>query len=70
MLVLALLLFFPISRLVWVLSVRRLQRKQRRELSRTEIDGQLMRARVIAGFVALTFSCLFNLSFLGVPGRG
>jgi hypothetical protein len=59
-LVLAALLFLPVSKLIWVLSVRRLQRKTGRELSDEELQGQLKRARVIAVFLTLIFSYLFN----------
>jgi hypothetical protein len=63
MLILAVLLFFPASKLVWVLSVRRLQRKENRPLSEREILGQLNRARIIAAVLVVVFSFLFNLSF-------
>jgi hypothetical protein len=68
--VLALLLFFPISKLIWVLSVRRLQRKLQRELSADELQGQLVRARFIAIFCSLIFSYLFNIWLIGTPGNG
>ncbi len=68
--VLAALLFIPVSKLVWVLSVRRLQRRNGRELSEVELEGQLRRARVIAVFVTLIFSFLFNANMLGLPGNG
>jgi hypothetical protein len=64
-LVLAALLFFPVSKLLWVLSVRRIQRREARELTRDELDGQLARARFITVFVVLIFSVLFNYSLLG-----
>ena len=69
-LVLAALLFFPVSKLIWVVSVRRLQRKLVRELDETELQGQAKRARFIAGLLCLPFSYLFNLSLLGMPGHG
>ena len=69
-LALAALLFFPASKLIWVLSVRRLQRKLGRALDQTEIQGQLRRARVIAVLVCLPFSYLFTLSLVGMPGHG
>lgn len=69
-LVLAALLFLPVSKLVWVLSVRRLQRKTGRELSQEEIQGQFRRARVIAVFVTLLFSFLFNASLMRVLQNG
>ena len=69
-LVLAALLFLPVSKLIWVLSVRRLQKKTGRELSQEELQGQLKRARVIAVFVALIFSFLFNANLMGIPHDG
>ena len=67
---LAALLFWPMSKLVWVLSVRRLQRKRQRELDENEIAGQMNRARIISVFVSLLFSFLYNLSTVGIPGSG
>lgn len=69
-LLLAALLFFPASKMVWVMSVRRLERKLGRELSKDEQEGQLVRARVITAVVVLVFSFLFNIQLLGLPGRG
>lgn len=66
--ILAALLFWPMSKLIWVLSVRRLQRKLERELDEQEIAGQMNRARVISVFVSVVFSFLYNLSRLGMPG--
>ncbi len=63
--ILALLLFFPVSKLVWVLSVRRLQRKEQRTLSQDDIQGQLLRARLMSLFIVILFSILFNVSTIG-----
>nr|VFK50493.1 MAG: hypothetical protein BECKTUN1418E_GA0071001_100337 [Candidatus Kentron sp. TUN]VFK51738.1 MAG: hypothetical protein BECKTUN1418F_GA0071002_100337 [Candidatus Kentron sp. TUN]VFK56600.1 MAG: hypothetical protein BECKTUN1418D_GA0071000_105010 [Candidatus Kentron sp. TUN] len=63
--ILALLLFFPVSKLMWVLSIRRLERKFGRETSERERYGQLSRARFLAVFVVVIFSLLFNYYFLG-----
>ncbi len=68
--VLALLLFFPVSNFIWVLSVRRLERKLGKELSEQERQGQRTRARVIAAFVSLTFSLLFNTHLMKVMESG
>ena len=65
--ILAALLFWPMSKLIWVLSVRRLQRKLERELDESELAGQMNRARVISVFVSVVFSFLYNLSTLGMP---
>ena len=64
--VLALLLFFPTTRMIWVLSVRRLQRKMARELTPEEIAGQKRRARFIAAPIVIIFSWLFNIQLLGI----
>lgn len=68
--VLAALLYFPVSKLIWVFSVRRLQRKLNRELNQTELAGQMTRARFISIFVSLLFSYLFNLNLIGLPTNG
>lgn len=59
-LLLALLLFFPVSKLVWVLSVRRLERRLGRETTEQERSGQFARARFLAIFFVLIFSFLFH----------
>lgn len=69
-LLLAALLFWPMSKLVFVLSVRRLQRKLERPLNEKEVAGQTNRARVISVFVSVLFSYLYNLSTIGMPGGG
>lgn len=66
--VLSALLFLPVSRLIWVMSVRRLERRQKRRLEETEREAQLRRARATAVIVVLAFSFLFNLQTLGLPG--
>lgn len=64
-LLLAGLLFFPVSKLILLFSARRLQRRLQRELEPSEIAGQRRRARLIAAVVVLVFSYLFNISLLG-----
>lgn len=68
--VLAALLFVPATKMIWVLSVRRLERKLGKELSELERTGQLNRARIISLFVVIAFSLLFNISTLGLPQLG
>jgi hypothetical protein len=58
--VLAALLFWPASRMIWVLSVRRLERKRGQPLSEAERAGQRNRARFIAIIVCALFSALFT----------
>lgn len=59
--VLAILLYLPVSKMVWVLSVRRLERKLARPLDEEQRRAQLRRARFIAVIVSIVFSLLFNL---------
>lgn len=68
--VLAALLFLPVSRLVWVLAVRRLERKLGHELTAEERQGQLNRARFIAALLCLLFSVLFNWQILTPSSSG
>lgn len=64
---LAAMLFVPVSKLVWTMSVRRQERKLERKLDPPEIQGQLRRARVIAFVLVIIFSLLFNLNLFGIP---
>ncbi len=68
-LILAALLWFPISKMIWVLSVRRIQKRRGTTLPEAEVQGQLTRARFLAVFVALIFAALFNYNVFGIPGR-
>ncbi len=68
--VLAALLFVPAARMIWVMSVRRLERKLGQPLSEAERQGQLNRARLLALLLVIVFSLLFNVSMLGVPQHG
>ena len=65
-LVLSILLFLPVSKIIWVISVRRLQRKTGRQLSAEEIEGQKTRSRFIALLVVFPFAWFFNYSLLGL----
>lgn len=68
--VLAALLFLPVSKLVWVMSVRRLERKGGRALTEKERLGQLNRARFIAVILCGLFSALFNYQILDMSAHG
>ncbi len=65
---LAIMLFFPVSKLVWTLSVRRQERKQSRKLDDTELSGQRQRARFITFFLVVVFALMFNVNIFGFPG--
>ena len=64
---LAFVLFFPVSKMIWVLSVRRLRKRLGRELDARESAGQLNRARFIAFFLVVPFSLLFQYGVFGMP---
>lgn len=65
--ILALLLFFPVSNLIWVLSVRRLQRQFNRELTESERIAQKKRAALITLLLVIPFALLFNSQLIGIP---
>ena len=68
--VLAALLFLPVSQLVWVLSVRRLERRLGQPLSDGDRAGQRNRARFIAIVVCVIFSAFFNYQVLDMAAYG
>ncbi len=61
---LTLALLYPVGQLIWVVSVRRLQRKLQKTLDSEELKGQRRRAYMIAVVVCLAFSLLFNYRLL------
>ena len=65
---LAALLFIPVSRLIWALSARRLEKNLERKLDDEELAGQKRRAGVIAVGVVMIFAALFNYNLFGIPG--
>ncbi len=65
-LILASLLFVPVSNLIWILSVRRLQRKLHRELNQLELAAQKKRAYFIAILLVIPFALLFNSQLIGL----
>jgi hypothetical protein len=67
---LALALFLPVSKLVWVLSVRRLERRLGQPLSDQDRAGQLNRARFLAIVLCVVFSALFNYHLLDMSSHG
>lgn len=62
------MLFIPISKLIWTLSIRRQQRKLGRFLDEAELAGQMKRARFISFLVIVPFAILFNGNVFGFPG--
>lgn len=64
------LLALPASRMIFIFSARRLQRKLGAELSSEEVTGQKRRALIIAVFVCLVFSLMFSIFNVGMPSYG
>ena len=60
---LSLLLYFPVNKLIYVLSVRRLEKKTSSKLTNIELKGQLTRSRVISIILVVLFSVLFNFKY-------
>ncbi len=61
---LAAALWWPVGRIVWVMAVRRLERRLGRSLDPTEVAAQRRRAWLLALPLCLVFSGLFNLRLL------
>ncbi len=63
--VLALALFFPVRRLIWVLMVRRAERDAKTD----EVERQRLRKRagVTAGLLCMVFSVLYTATLFKVP---
>lgn len=62
--ILSALLYFPVNKLILVLSIRRLEKKIGQSLSKYERKGQLNRSRIISIILILIFSSLFNIDFI------
>lgn len=69
-LLLAALLFLPVSNLIYVVSVRRQQRKLNTELNADELAAQKQRARFVSVVVCFLFSFFFNVARIGFPVHG
>ena len=64
--ILSLLLYYPVNKLIFILSIRRLERKTGKQLDNIQKAGQLRRSRFISIFLILIFSCLFNINILDI----
>jgi len=59
---LAILLYYPVNKLIFILSVRRYEKKIGDSLNEKELKGQLTRSRFISIILIVIFSSLFNLN--------
>ena len=64
--ILSLLLYYPVNKLIFILSIRRLERKTGKQLNNIQKTGQLRRSRFVSIFLILIFSCLFNINILDI----
>lgn len=63
-LLLAVLLYVPVERLIWVLRVRRRERKLGRKCTGEEREHERRGARIAAGVIAVTVAFLYNRTLL------
>jgi len=64
--ILSLLLYYPVNKLIFVLSVRRLEKKIGKQLNNIQKSGQLKRSRFISILLIIIFPCLFNINILDI----
>lgn len=57
---LAILLYFPVHRLIWVTRVRRLEARTGNKPNDEEIEALRVKTRIVTGLIVLTFAYLFN----------
>ena len=57
---LAILLYFPVHRLIWVMRVRRLEARTGSKPTDEEVETLRVKTRIVAGLIVLTFAYLFN----------
>jgi hypothetical protein len=62
---LAIILFKPVKKLIFVKRVRKAERKLKRDLTEEERDDLEKRTKPIAALLVLTFSLLFNSVLMG-----
>lgn len=57
---LALLLFSPVSKFIWVIRMRRFLAREKREAKQDETEALRKKSRFIAGLISLVFAFLFT----------
>lgn len=62
-LALAAALFYPIRKMIWVLRVRRLERKQERKSTEEEQQAERKKAQLTAGLIAIVFALIYARTF-------
>lgn len=57
---LAVMLFYPVNKLIWTTRMRRFERKEGRNSTEMEQQAELRASRVISAVIVIVFSFLFN----------
>lgn len=57
---LAILLYWPVHRMIWVMRVRKLEAKTGQKATDDEVAELSVKTRLAAGFIVITFAFLFN----------
>ena len=57
---LAILLYWPVHRLIWVMRVRRLEARTGNKPTDEEIEALRLRTRLVTGLIVITFAYIFN----------
>ena len=57
---LAILLYWPVHRMIWVMRVRRLEAKSGAKATDEEVAALRVKTRLAAGLIGITFAYLFN----------
>ena len=57
---LAILLYFPVHRLIWIMRVRRLEARTGNKPADEEVEALRIKTRLVAGIIVITFAYLFN----------
>ncbi len=61
---LAVALYFPVGRFIWVKQVRRLEKKLERDATSEERNALRRKTRLISGLIVIVFAFLFNKTLL------
>jgi len=67
---LTVMLVWPVARMIWMMSVRRLERRRQAPVSEAERRGQRARAWFIGLIVSAVFALLFNFYLLDMGRHG
>ena len=57
-------LYFPVYRIIWVMRVRRLEKKLERQCTEQERESLRRNARLISAVIVISFAYLFNRTLL------